>query len=415
MSLSRLCRLVVFALLLSSPASALPPALPRADDPAVQVFLTNDLERALPMLQKSARQSPRDADALAWLASCQRRLGKYDEAERSARRALALDPRHAFAEDVLGDTYNPVYSGWERTNAESTWTHLLRSVECDSTSCDAWPGLWIQAMERGDLALEKRSLRAMVSTGFLTPGLLAYARWVIRSLPERAVIVCNGDMDTYPLVALQETEALRPDVAVLNVGMLDLAWYRRFVRARHALVLAGDDSELPPLPGALALKGVPVVAHQLVMGAWLEAVREARFGRPLTVALGLQEDAYAPGTPRREVFRGPFGEHVAGRVEADIDTARVRASFDWLDRAAAGTSYVGARDHSPIRRAYTEYMRDNIADLAKRYADEVRRGGDETRTREAREWALQIARETHASADLIRALSPRGGDGSGKE
>lgn len=415
MSHPRVSCLLAVALLVPSLAFALPPELPRADDPAVQVFLSNDLERALPMLQKSAQRSPKDADAHAWLASCQRRLGKYDEAERSARRALTLDPRNAFAEDVLGDTYNPVYSSWEHTNADSSWTHLVRSAECDSTAPDAWPALWIQAMERGDIVLEKRSLRSMVSTGMLTPGLLAYSRWVLRSLPERAVIVCNGDMDTYPLVALQEIEGLRADVAVLNVGMLNMSWYRRLMRERHALSLAGEDSELPAVPGALALKGVPVMEHQLVMGAWLDAVREKRFGRPLVVVMGLEDDAYAPGTARHEVLGGPYWEHPEVRVDAAVDTARVRASFALLDRAAAGASYVGARDRSPVRRSFTEFMRDNIADLARRYADVVRSGGDETRSREAREWALQIARETHASGEVLHSLQPSGGDDAGKQ
>ncbi len=415
MSLPRVSCVAVVALLLPSLVFALPPTLPRTDDPAVQMFLSNDLERALPMLQKSAQRSPKDADAHAWLASCQRRLGKYDEAERSARRALALDPRNAFAEDVLGDTFNPGFSSWERVNRDSSWVHLLRSAECDSTAPDAWPALWVQSMERGDLALEKRALRSMVSTGMLTPGLLAYSRWVLRSLPERAVIVCNGDMDTYPLVALQEIEGLRTDVVVLNVGLLNLPFYRRLMRERHALPLAGDDSELPAVPGALVLKGVEVPAHQLVMGAFLDDVREKRFGRPLTVAMGLEDDAYAPGTTRHEVLRGPYWEHPAETADAKIDTARVRASFALLDRAAAAESYVGARDRSPVRRAYTEYLRDNIADLAKRYADDVRSGNDETRTREARAWALQIARETHASSAVIRDLQPHGGDGAGKE
>lgn len=417
MSLSRVpCAVAVaVVLLLPSWVLALPPALPRVDDPAVQLFLSNDFERALPLLQKSAQRSPKDAEAHAWLASCQRRLGKYDEAARSARRALTLDPCNAFAEDVLGDTYNPVYSSWERADPDSSWLHLLRSADCDSTAPDAWPALWIQSMERGDVALEKRSLRRMVSTGLLTPGLLAYSRWVLRSLPDQAVIVCNGDMDTYPLVALQEIEGLRTDVAVLNVSMLNLPWYRRLMRERHGLTMAADDAELPAVPGALALKGVAVLGHQRVMGAFLDDVREKRFGRPLTVVVGLESDAYAPGTTRHEVLRGPFWEHTAERAGAAIDTARVRASFAMLDRAGASESYVGARDRSPIRRVYTEFLRDNIGDLAVRYADEVRSGGDEQRTREAREWALQIARDTHASAAVIRALQPHGGDGVGKE
>lgn len=411
MSLSRVSCLAACALLLASPVFALPPVLPRTDDPAVQVFLSNDLERALPMLEKSARQSPKDADAHAWLASCQRRLGRYDDAERSARRALTLDPRNAFAEDVLGDTYNPVYSSWEHTNAESTWTHLLRSAECDSTAPDAWAGLWIQSMERGDLALEKRSLRAMVTTGFLTPGLLAYSRWVLRSLPERAAIVCNGDMDTYPLVALQETEGLRTDVVVLNVGLLDLAWYRQLMHARHGLPMPAEN-DIAPGPTA---DSVGVSSSQRLLGAWLDTVATGRFGRPFTTAVTLTAESFPPGRSRDDVLVGPYWEHPPGPIEAGVDTARARASLLLLDRVAAAQTYVAAADHSPVRREYTNGLHDNIANVARLYVAEVRKSKDEPRVQAALLWARQLALETGASAGMLRLFQPHGADEGGKE
>ena len=411
MSLSRVWCFAAVVWLSAAPAFALPPALPRSDDPAVQAFLSNDLERALPMLLKSARQSPMDADAHAWLASCQRRLGQYDDAERSARRALALDPRHAFAHQVLGDTYNPVYSGWEHTDAESSWTHLRLSVAGDPNFGDAWAGLWIPAMQRGDSALEKQSLRSLVSTGFLTPGMLAYSRWVLRSLPERAAIVCNGDMDTYPLVALQETEGLRTDVVVLNVGLLDLPWYRRLMHARHGLPMPTEDDLAP---GQTA-DGGNVTSYQKLLGAWVDTVATGRFGRPFTTAVTLTVDSFLPGHPRRDVLAGPFWEHPPGPIESGVDTARARASLQRIDRAAAAQTYVAAGDHSPLRRVFTNDMHDNIANVARLYVAEVRKTKDEARVQAALVWARQLALETGASAALLRGFQPHGADEGGKE
>ncbi len=414
MSPSRLSCLAAFVMLLPSPSLALPPALPRGDDPAVRVFLSNELEEALPLLRKSAKQAPKDADAHAWLASCERRLGAVGEAERSARRALALDPCNAFAHSVLADAFDPGYSEWEHVDAESSWAHHVLAIRCDPGSGDSWAGVWIQAMQRGEADFERRALVAMPSSGFLTPGLLAYGRWVLRSLPDRAAILCNGDMDTYPLVALQETEGLRRDVAVLNAGLLELPWYRRLMHERHGVPLPAEE-ELAPTTLA---DGTALTSNQRLLVAWLDSLTVDRFGRPFTTATTLDEAMFPSGTVRHDVLAGPFWIHPPGATGpggARVDTVLTLASFAYLDRPAASTTYVSERDHSPLRRKYTDMLHDNIASVAQMYVAQVLQSGDEARAWAALAWAQQVARETSASAEMIRSLQPRTPDDAAKQ
>jgi hypothetical protein len=399
----RCSRLILLFGLLLPPALA--HALPRENDPGVRLFLDNRIAESLPLLEQGAREAPRDADALAWLADCLRRLGRLDSADSTARGALALAPCHAFAHLVLANAYNPLYSGWERADADSAWRHVQLATTCDPGLGEAWSYAWVQALAHGDRVLEKQALRSMVSTGFLTPGLLAYARWALKSLPENAVYVCNGDMDTYPAVALQATEGLRPDVVVLNVGLLNTPWYRRIVRDRYALPLAADDGVLDSMQVMRLQDGSIRVVHQQILGAWLDSLAMGRFGRPLTAAITLTDEAFASEKENRAVLAGPFRELQPAPVLAEVDSARVRHCFAFLDRAAARGPYVSTADHSPVRRAYTERLHDNIGELAVKYATEVAKGGDRARLRAAVDWARRLVRETGGSGDLVRELA----------
>jgi len=49
--------------------------------------------------------------------------------------------------------------------------------------------------------------------GFLHQAALAYGRAELRTLPPDALLLTNGDMDTYPAQAVQVTEGFRTDVA----------------------------------------------------------------------------------------------------------------------------------------------------------------------------------------------------------
>lgn len=385
--------------------------LPRESDPGVRLFLDNRIQESLPLLEEAARGAPRDADAQAWLADCLRRLGRFGPADSAARSALAVEPCHAFAHLVLANVRAPLYSGWTGVSDDSTWLHVRRAVECDPAMGDAWSYAWVQAMAHGDRALEERALRSMVSTGFLTPGLLAYTRWALRSLPERAVYLCNGDMDTYPAAALQETEGLRPDVVVLNVGLLDTKWYRRLMRDRHGLPLTGDDAALDSMQAFRLPDSTVRTVHQQILAAWLDSLGAGRFDRPLAAAITLTEDAFAPGSEKRRVLQGPFRLMQPGPVHAEVDTASIRACFRHLDRPAARGPYVSTEDHSPIRRAHTERLHDNIAELAAVYAGEVAKSGHRARTRAAVAWAVGLARESGASEEALKRLAAIGAPG----
>lgn len=71
----------------------------------------------------------------------------------------------------------------------------------------------------------------------------ALGRGMLASLPERAVLFVQGDLQHNALAYLQRARGLRPDVTVLDQELMTYAWYVRRVRAAHPDLL-------PPLGGA---------------------------------------------------------------------------------------------------------------------------------------------------------------------
>ena len=83
------------------------------------------------------------------------------------------------------------------------------------------------------------------------------ARNYLRSCPPNAVLFTHGDNDTYPLLYVQATEAVRTDVRVVNQGLLNsapyVAGYYRQAFGAKGLALNFNKGELKRLSARLVL------------------------------------------------------------------------------------------------------------------------------------------------------------------
>lgn len=52
-----------------------------------------------------------------------------------------------------------------------------------------------------------------------------FARNALAALPEHAILLTNGDNDTFPLWYVQQVSNYRKDIAVLNISLLNTSWY----------------------------------------------------------------------------------------------------------------------------------------------------------------------------------------------
>jgi hypothetical protein len=96
----------------------------------------------------------------------------------------------------------------------------------------------------------------------------ALARLLLDGAPPRAVLLVNGDNDTYPLWYAQQVRGVRRDVTVVTVPLLGATWYRRELARRDTLLERGAAE--------------PWYGERATVGAI--AAGAARAGRPLAVS-----------------------------------------------------------------------------------------------------------------------------------
>ena len=319
-------------------------------DAAIAVFLRNEVPRSIPMFRQVVEDDASNPDAHAWLADALRRTGERTEAENHARRALAIDACHSFAHTVVATLYNQQYRGVEAPSADSVWTHLMRAVDCDPDDGNAWLSLLFEAVHRGETQWEGSAARALVETGFLTDPTLAYQRAVLRSLPADALLLTGGDLDTYPALSLQIAEGLRPDVAVVNVSMLNLPWYAKVVRDRHGVTLPLDDAALEvfrPIPVADA---APITLADTIVRSWRNAAAAGALLRPLAIGITAGDTARFPGAGR--MAAGGFYTLVHPSDGLPVVNPRfVRTALDSMGTDDLRGPAVSPSDRSPIRVA----------------------------------------------------------------
>ncbi len=366
------------------------------------------LEQAYALFVEAAREVPDDADRQAWLAETARRMRHYEVSAEAARVAIERSPCHAFAHTVLGFLFQPIYGGWERTNADSALHHLRRAVECDPTDGNAWIAVWVEALRRGERTWETRALESLVNTGFLPRTVLAYNRWVLGSLPDNAVLLTNGDWDTYPALGLQVAQGVREDVAVVNLSMLHLPWYARLVSERHGVPISLTVREMT------ALQGRPWALPDSVTLVWRRRSLTGELERPIAAAATVMQPRLAEGSGAFQ-SAGPF--LLLRPDSAAPDTASIRRALSDVRAADFAGPEVSPADRSAVRvsAASGRPIASGVLLVALRYASSLLDAGRQRDAETMIEWSERYVRETSLGpehrerVDSLRRMARRGG------
>lgn len=332
------------------------------------------------LFARAVAASPRDPLARVWYAESSRRLGRYGEAVSEASRALAARPSLAMAHTVIAACYDPVISRWGQVDLDSCRARLDTAVETDPGEAEAWLSIWKFAVADGDTARERHALLMVSARGYLAPAALEYGRWMLETLPDRALLLTHGDLDTYPAAQVQALESLRPDVAVANVALLGWSPYAAAIADRHGLGLPGKEVLGTDATG-------PAIAR-----TWIEQAGRGALGRPLALAVTVSDPTLRepPGVSMRLVG----GAYVVrpDTAGAAADLALLRLAVDRLDPKRFGGRYVTPKDRSPVRQATADQLAANLVAVALRYGHLAADAGDPAGARFAADRAAALAR-----------------------
>jgi hypothetical protein len=79
-------------------------------------------------------------------------------------------------------------------------------------------------------------------TGDMPATLLPYAYNVLQSVPQGAVLITNGELDTYPLIEQQWKNGVRQDVGIVSIALAARPGNRAAIFRSLGLKLPGNDS-----------------------------------------------------------------------------------------------------------------------------------------------------------------------------
>jgi hypothetical protein len=255
--------------------------------------------------------------------------------------------------------------------------------------------------------LEEKALHALIETGFLTPPILAYNRWMLSHLPENAIILTNGDMDTYPAVALQEVQNYRPDVAIVNYSLLNTNWYARFVRDVYKIQLPVSGTGLDSLRPYMSEDGKLITAAHQIMKGWLRMRKSGKLERPVAIAVTVGDLSFAANTEDHLRLAGPYRLWLPEPIENAVDTTMMRMALAGISPDDYLGPFVSPQDRSSVRMAYTNRIVTNITELALHYSKLLLESGRAAEAYQILGWAEEFENRTELGSvysEQINAL-----------
>jgi tetratricopeptide (TPR) repeat protein len=206
------------------------------------------------------KANPKDARALVEWGNALRYSGKGEEANLKYQQAFETDSLDAAAVEAYASSL--IIRHGEEPIWKTAYQMLVRSLARDPSYAKTLYTLWYSALHAGDEALAERCLRGMVETGDMPRPLLEYGGNMVEGAPPNAIILTNGDNDTYPPLAYQLLTGRRHDVTIANLSLLNTSWYIRYLKGA-GLPITLTDTEIDALKpkSKEILPAVQVVEH----------------------------------------------------------------------------------------------------------------------------------------------------------
>ncbi len=112
--------------------------------------------------------------------------------------------------------------------------YLLKAIELGEGRTEYLPDAVILYEQERNHKKKAEFLQKWLDLGAYSPGLLYYNYNVLIGLEPNAILITNGDNDTYPIWLLQQ-RGIRKDVTLLNTSLLYLDGYRNTMFAELGL------------------------------------------------------------------------------------------------------------------------------------------------------------------------------------
>ncbi len=352
-------------------------------------------------------------DPMGWteFAKAARYAGEPCEAYLGyAKKAIEFDPSYAEAHAVLGGSNWRQYCPSAPEDPSNAIRELEKALELDPASRDPHYMLWPMKLYQGKTDEAAGHLKSLIRGGDFPEFLLDLAYNMLVAVEPNAIILTNGDNDTYPPLALQAARGIRPDVAIVNLSLLNTVWYRKLMmEGPLAIPLPAIDEDAPGPQAGAAVMGLQ---EKLAGAGWTRplyvAVTVHRPSLPLPNRLSLEGVVYRvlpEQGSEAEVDVEKLAENLGKNYRLESATA---LGFDWnhfsslpnlVVNYAAAYSHLASGlaekgDLDGARGAFREALRlmefHSKADFGKGIAEEWRKIDAESK--EPEEWIARFSK-----------------------
>ncbi len=236
------------------------------------------------------RANPTDAPAWMNYYKATRYAGFCDTSlspqQKFARQQAVVDEM----EKAVPNSFEYHYARWwSGGNNPDRFEHLQKALELREDYAELSDEFLAYYELQGDTERVKFFSQKWYETQEMPASLLQYHYNVLMSLEKNAVIVTAGDNDTYPIWLLQHARNIRPDVVVMNVGLIGEPKYRAMMMKRYHI--AGDQS-------LLDMEKRSGVSWSSAMAEFLQSVAESNTERPIYFALTTDPEYLQPISER---------------------------------------------------------------------------------------------------------------------
>jgi tetratricopeptide (TPR) repeat protein len=302
---------LLLAACLTTSALSQPQTVPRLRDRALDkpsyVALANQWREYIEKHGESA-------DALVNLGRAQRYSGEPEAAKRAGKRAVELEPDNPKALSFYAECLI-VYDG----GGSEALKLLERSRAIDPDNGEALITLAVLYLRTGELDRATATLKTVFDRKIISRPLQDFAYNMLVGLPDGAILITNGDNDTFSPLALQAGMNFRPDVAVINWHLLRVPEYVDALRRKHEYLKSAGQPKT-----AIAAEDPRALIEQWIKDSKVPVCIAVTVDKE---ELGLKPDpAIEEGLSWRGAGKGIGAEEAARLI---LDRYRLDSATDW--------------------------------------------------------------------------------------
>ncbi len=302
--------LLVIVLAAAGAGAQQPQSVPRMTDRCLDKASYVELAREW---QKHIDEHGPSPEALVNLGMAHDYTREFEAAIIAARRAVEVGPDSPMALAFLGKMLFKY-----KDDSEESLKLLERCRDIAPGYEFGLTNLATIYLRRGELSKSDELFKTIFDQQLITRPLQDFAYNMMVGLPAGAVLITNGDNDTFPPLSLQAGKKFRTDVIILNRQLLGLDRYRESFFKRHPSINPG---------GEMKAAADLTLAHTLIERMVQNPNITVYFASTVPIGqLGFSPDLHLEGINRKAAGKGISTEASARLL---LETYRLDSATDW--------------------------------------------------------------------------------------